>query len=132
MRFFIDEDLSPKLVEECYQAGYDATSVRDRGMLRATDRDVAKLCFAEDRVLVTNNATDFLKLAEEDGMHPGLIFLPLGSRAEMRSWMKVAIDAIEERAAETSIDAASLMINNVLEVDEEGRCDLFEHPQRTP
>jgi predicted nuclease of predicted toxin-antitoxin system len=131
VRFFIDEDLSPQLVDECHRAGYDATSVRDRDMLRATDREVAKLCFAEDRVLVTNNATDFLKLAEEEGMHPGLVFLPLGSRAEMRSWMATAIGAIEELVAAASIDAGALMINNVLDVDEGGRCELFEHPRRT-
>jgi predicted nuclease of predicted toxin-antitoxin system len=85
VRFFIDEDLSPKLAEECHRAGYDATSVRDRGMLQAGDREVSALCFAEDRILVTNNAADFLRLAEEEGIHPGLVFLPLGSREERES-----------------------------------------------
>jgi predicted nuclease of predicted toxin-antitoxin system len=131
VRFFIDEDLTPTLVEECHRAGYDATSVRDRNMLQATDREVARLCFVEDRVLVTNNATDFLKLAEEEGMHPGLVFLPLGSRADMRSWMKVAIEAIEKQVAAASVDAASLMINCVLDVDEEGECKFFDYPKRT-
>lgn len=131
MRFFIDEDLSPTLARECHQAGYDATGVRDREMLQATDREVASVCFAEDRVLVTNNAADFLKIAEAEGVHPGLVFLPLGSRAEMRLWMKIAIEAIEEIAATGSTSPAALMINSVLEVDEEGGCELFEHPRRT-
>jgi predicted nuclease of predicted toxin-antitoxin system len=128
VRFFIDEDLSPKLAEECREAGYDAISVRDRGMLRASDREVSRLCFEEDRVLVTNNATDFLKLAEEAGLHPGLVFLPLGSRNEMRSWMREAIKAIDDLAAETGQSPATLMINHVLEVGEGGERQLFEHP----
>lgn len=129
MRFFIDEDLSPKLAEECHRAGYDASTVRDRNMLRATDREVSELCFREDRVLVTNNAGDFLALAEEQGIHPGLVFLPLGTRQGMRLWMKAAIAEIERLAAAASITPAALMINSVVEVGEEGACERFEHPR---
>ncbi len=129
MRFFIDEDLSPRLAAECHQAGYDATSVRDRAMLRASDREVSAFCFSEDRVLVTNNANDFLELAEQEGFHPGLVFLPLGSYEEIRSWMRIAIEGIERLAAGASTSPATLMINNVLDVDEEGVCKLFEHPK---
>ena len=43
--------------------------------------------------------------------------------------MKIAIETIEERAAAASISPAALMINSVLEVDEEGGCELFEHPK---
>lgn len=123
MRFFIDEDLSPKLAEECHQAGYDASTVRDRNMLHATDREVSELCFEEDRVLVTNNAGDFLKLARKKGIHPGLIFLPLGTRDEMRAWMKAAIAEIDQLAVAASTTPAALMINSVLEVDAEGACE---------
>lgn len=98
MRFFVDEDLSPSLATECHEAGYDATSVRGRAMLRSADREVSALCFSEDRVLVTNNANDFLGLAEEEGFHPGLVFLPLDSQEEMRSWMRIAIEEIERPA----------------------------------
>jgi predicted nuclease of predicted toxin-antitoxin system len=77
MRFFIDEDLSPALVAECHRAGYDATCGRDRAMLGASDRAVAELCMDEDRILVTNNASDFLALAHEAGLHPGLVVMPL-------------------------------------------------------
>lgn len=110
MRFFIDEDLSPKLAGECHQAGYDASTVRDRNMLQA------------------NNAGDFLALASEKGIHPGLIFLPLGARDEMRSWMKAAITEIEQLAAAASIAPAALMINSVLEVDKKGLCERLEYP----
>jgi uncharacterized protein DUF5615 len=72
-RFFIDEDLSPTLVTECHRAGYDATCSRNRGKLGVSDRAVAKLCMEEDRILATNNASDFLALAEQTGLHSGLM-----------------------------------------------------------
>lgn len=99
-------------------------------MLNATDREVSKLCFEEDRVLVTNNADDFLELADRDGLHPGLVFLPLGSGVEMRSSMQLAIAEIERLAAESGSEPAALMVNSVLEVAEDGTCERFEHPPR--
>ena len=128
MRFFVDENLSPTLAAVCRDAGYDATSVRDRGMLNATDREVSTLCFEEERILVTNNAVDFLALAEHDRLHPGLVFIPLGSGEEMRTSMRTAITEIERLAAEAGSEPAALMINSVLEVAEDGSCERFEHP----
>jgi predicted nuclease of predicted toxin-antitoxin system len=91
MRFFIDEDLSPALVAECHKAGYDATCSRDRGRLGVSDRAVAELCMDEDRILVTNNAGDFLALADAAGLHPGLVVMPLATRTEERAWMAAVI-----------------------------------------
>jgi predicted nuclease of predicted toxin-antitoxin system len=91
MRFFLDEDLSPTLVGECHEAGYDASCSRDRGKLGDSDRAVAELCMNEDRILVTNNAADFLVLAEEAGLHPGLVVMPLAARSQERAWMAAAI-----------------------------------------
>jgi predicted nuclease of predicted toxin-antitoxin system len=128
VRFFVDENLSPTLAIECRGAGYDATSVRDRSMLKATDREVSELCFEEDRILVTNNGVDFLDLAEQSGLHPGLVFIPLGSGAEMRGSMRLAIGEIERLAADAEKEPKSLMVNSVLEVDEDGACERFDHP----
>jgi predicted nuclease of predicted toxin-antitoxin system len=128
VRFFVDENLSPSLTKVCQEAGHEATSVRDRGMLNATDREVSRLCFEEDRILVTNNAVDFLELARESGLHPGLVFLPLGSGEEMRASMAAAIAEIERLAGEQGSDPESLMINGVLEVEEDGGCGRFEFP----
>ena len=128
MRFFIDEDLSPSLTAQCHAAGYDATCSRDRGRLGGKDHEVAELCNTEDRILVTNNASDFLALAREKGLHPGLIFLPLATKNQEQLWMKAAIEEIGRLAKAASVDPAALMINSVLEVAEDGSCERFEHP----
>ena len=129
MRFFFDEDLSPSLAGECHAAGYEASSSRDRGRLGHTDREVAELCLDEERVLVTNNARDFLALASEKGVHPGLVFLPLGTREEGRGWIKAAIAEIERLASASDREPAGLMINSVLEVGEDGSCEFYDYPK---
>jgi predicted nuclease of predicted toxin-antitoxin system len=78
VRLLIDEDLSPKLTAIAHEAGYEATCVRDRGRLRSRDVEVARLALSEERVLVTNNIVDFLDLALEAGVHPGLILYNWG------------------------------------------------------
>jgi len=127
MRFFIDEDLSPSLAVECHAAGYDATTSRDRNRLGGSDRQVAELCLDEERILATNNASDFLTLAKERGIHPGLIFMPLATAAQERAWIKAAIAEIERLADVAAADPAGFMINSVLEVNEDGGCEHFTH-----
>jgi hypothetical protein len=97
-------------------------------MLGMSDREVAALCLEEERVLVSNNAGDFFKLTSASGLHPGLVILPLGSRAQEVEWMRVAISTIEELAASGGITPADQMINMVIEVAEEGSCQAFEYP----
>jgi predicted nuclease of predicted toxin-antitoxin system len=128
MRFFIDEDLSPALVGPCREAGYEATCSRDRDMLGMSDHEVATLCLEEERVLVSNNAGDFFKLTSASGLHPGLVILPLGSRAQEVEWMTVAIATIEELAAAAGIAPADQMINAVVELAENGSHQSFEYP----
>jgi predicted nuclease of predicted toxin-antitoxin system len=128
MRFFIDEDLSPSLTTPCHDAGYDATCSRNRSKLGREDHEVAKLCFGEDRILVSNNASDFLALVREGGLHPGLIFMPLATSSEERSWMKLAIGEIERLAKAAGVEPAAFMVNSVLEVAQDGSCELFEYP----
>jgi predicted nuclease of predicted toxin-antitoxin system len=128
MRFFIDEDLSPALVGPCREAGYEATCSRDRDMLGMSDREVAALCLEEERVLASNNAGDFFKLTSASGLHPGLVILPLGSRAQEVEWMRLAIAAVEELAVAAGSTPADEMINAVVEVAEDGQCRSFEYP----
>jgi predicted nuclease of predicted toxin-antitoxin system len=128
VRFFIDEDLSPTLVRKCHEAGYDATCCRDRQMLGATDREVTELCMEEERILVTNNAGDFLKLAKGVGLHPGLVVMPLAGRGREQQWMAVAIEGIEEKAAAAEgQDPAASMVNQVVDVEGDA-CRHYEYP----
>lgn len=128
MKIWIDEDLAPSLVVVCHEAGYQATSVRDRGKLSAKDHALAEIVLDEGWVLVTNNAGDFLKLAESIGVHPGLIFLELGSARQERCWLAAGIVHIQHTATATTESAEQFMVNRVVEVDEFGDCSDYGWP----
>jgi predicted nuclease of predicted toxin-antitoxin system len=128
VKLWIDEDLSPTLVAVCHEAGYQATSVRDRGKLSTKDHALAEIVLDEGWVLVTNNAGDFLKLAASAGVHPGLMFIELGSAQQERDWLAAGIAHIESRAVAAKESTEHFMVNHVVEVDANGACTGYEWP----
>lgn len=128
MRLYIDEDLTPRLAATCHERNYEATCVRDRGSLQAADHAHAEFAFEGNWVFVTNNAGDFLKLAERRGLHPGLIFVPEGSIAQEQAWLEAAIDRIETRSDAEGTSPAAFMTNHVVEVDTDGVCVDYGWP----
>lgn len=99
MKLLLDENISPKVAEELARVdGLDACHVRDRGLLAATDAEVLERAYEEDRVLVTANVGDFLKLARARDVHPGVVLLEDGAlpRAEQLRILRVAAAAIAQ------------------------------------
>lgn len=97
MKLWIDEDLSPSLVEVAHRHGLDATCNRDRALLGRSDTEVLRHCIDEHRTLVTNNLGDFRRLCERLAVHPGLIVLPTPSREEQQQLLGIALAYIEEQ-----------------------------------
>jgi predicted nuclease of predicted toxin-antitoxin system len=93
VRFFVDECISPSLSRFLNAGGlHDAIHPRDRGRLRDPDHVVFARAIAEDRIVVTENAEDFRKLAGSVELHPGLIVLPSVARSEPNgSWSLCSI-----------------------------------------
>lgn len=77
MKFKFDENLPAEAAELLRQAGHDAVTVLDQSMRGAPDRDLAQVCRAEDRVLVTLDL-DFSNIqAYPPAAFPGIIVLRL-------------------------------------------------------
>jgi len=77
VRLFIDECLSPQLASRLNATGrYDAIHPLHVGRRGEPDYRVVEWCFAEDRIIVTENARDFRRLIGGSELHPGLIILP--------------------------------------------------------
>lgn len=53
MRFLLDENLSPKLVELLGRVGHDVVHVRDIGLASASDEVVIDAASADDRILIS-------------------------------------------------------------------------------
>lgn len=129
MKLWIDEDLSPALVEVAHRRGLDAACNRDRGLLGGSDVEVLRRCIDEDRALVTNNLGDFRRLCEARLVHPGLLVVPTVARDAQKRLLELALDHIEQQVTkDRAANSAEFMINRVVEVEEEGLCVDFPLP----
>jgi predicted nuclease of predicted toxin-antitoxin system len=130
MKLWIDEDLSPSLVEVAHARGLDAACNRDRGLFGGSDLEVLRRCIDEDRTLVTNNLGDFRRLCKTRSAHPGLIVLPTPSRAAQQELLMSVLAYVERRAREAgAADSGEFMINRVVEVSDAGACADFPLPE---
>ncbi|MGH3997355.1 MAG: DUF5615 family PIN-like protein [Pseudonocardiaceae bacterium] len=76
MRFFIDENLSPRICPLLIAAGYHATHVRDLGMASASDPQVLARAAADGLTLVTADRGDFgRELALTGAVEPSVVLL---------------------------------------------------------
>lgn len=64
MRFLIDEMFHGGIAERLRVAGHDAVHVGEIGMAGVEDADIVERSAAENRVVVTENAADFVALLD--------------------------------------------------------------------
>jgi predicted nuclease of predicted toxin-antitoxin system len=80
VKFYLDEDISPKIAEKLREAGVDAVSAHEAAMLEASDDEQLVYAAANECVLVTRNRYDFIALTvqffENLQPHCGLIIVP--------------------------------------------------------
>lgn len=113
VKLLLDENLSPAAAVALAVDGIDACHVRDRGILGAPDHEVLERAFLEDRVLVTSNVDDFVKLARAREIHAGIVLIePVGL---LRDEQIVLIRQVTAKLVEHGA-----MINELLHVDERG------------
>ena len=77
MRFKLDENLPRELARLFVEAGHDAATVPDQGMIGASDSRLASVCQSEDRALVTMDL-DFADMrVYPPHRYPGLVVFRL-------------------------------------------------------
>lgn len=83
MKFYLDEDLSPKIAQMLREKKIDCISAHEKGMIQASD--MAQLEFAAnvERCLVTKNRDDFIRLTlrffNSQLPHHGVLIVPHSS-----------------------------------------------------
>jgi predicted nuclease of predicted toxin-antitoxin system len=80
MKYYLDEDINPKIAEILRKAGIDAVSAREAGMLQARDLEQLEYASSNQRCMVTRNRNDFIRLTvqffNEHRPHYGLLIIP--------------------------------------------------------
>lgn len=121
MKLWIDECLSPTLVERANRRGYWATCNRDRDLLGIRDEHLHEIVIEEEAVFATNNEADFAGLYGKVDLHTGLLILPqTDSREGQWPLLDAALDYIEGQAKASAETAAEWMLNKRVGVDPDG------------
>ncbi|WP_157752035.1 DUF5615 family PIN-like protein [Actinoplanes derwentensis] len=73
----LDEMYPPSLAQQLRAAGHDAVAVLDVevGLASKTDEDVLTWAARNDRCIVTENISDFARLAQQGFSHAGIVFV---------------------------------------------------------
>ena len=82
MNLLIDENLSPRVARWACEEGYPAEAAVHVGLAGATDAVVFAYAYRHSQVVVTVNVGDFINLAHQSDLHPGVIAL---REAELRA-----------------------------------------------
>jgi predicted nuclease of predicted toxin-antitoxin system len=80
VKFYLDEDLSPRIAELLHQRGLDAVSASEVGNRQLSDREQLLHAARQGRALVTRNIRHFVQLSKEaiarQEPHGGIILCP--------------------------------------------------------
>ena len=80
MRFYLDEDLSPRIAAIGRGLGLDVVSAIELGHLGLDDENQLLLAARDGRCLVTENRADFVRLTtvffQDQRPHAGVLLLP--------------------------------------------------------
>ena len=100
MEFKIDENLPSEACEILRDAGHDAVSVRDQRLVGKPDADIAAICKAESRILITldTNFANILAYPPED--FPGIMVIRTDDQAKstVLGFVRRIVDALRSES----------------------------------
>lgn len=96
MRFLVDQNLSRKLAEALRAAGHDVVHTSEVELSSASDRAVADLAVAEERVVVSAD-TDFGTLLAASGAgRPSVLLVRLRSPRQAEAIAEIVVANLDE------------------------------------
>jgi len=80
LKYYLDEDIIPKVAELLRREDVDAVSVHEIGMTQKSDLEQLEFAAEHGRCLVTRNRLDFIRLTllffNEQKTHFGILIIP--------------------------------------------------------
>jgi predicted nuclease of predicted toxin-antitoxin system len=123
VRFLIDECLHTSLVGVARDAGHLGDHVNWLGLDGTADWDLMPRVIEDDYTFVTNNAADFRRLYEGQGLHAGLVIIvPQVPPARQRELFGALLD---------HLGVEGQLVNEVVEIvidGDEVRMDTYNLP----
>jgi predicted nuclease of predicted toxin-antitoxin system len=111
VKFLVDECLSHSYVAALRRRGYpDAVHPINIGLLGRRDDTIVEHALAEDRIIITSNARDYMRLLSRMTIHPGAIVVQALTRDRTWHLILAALAFIELQAR-----PADYMVNRVIE-----------------
>jgi len=123
LRFFLDECLSHRLVDELTVQGHYVIHPVRHGGVGQKDHTVLQRCLADNLIIVTENGIDFRKLVGQQELHPGLIVLPNLPLHHARRLIALAVRQVQAMRAN-----GQSMMNQIMEVTQAGDVSIREIP----
>ena len=120
MKLLIDENLSPLLARWANELGLEAEVAIYVGLQGEPDLRVWRYAYEHSQIVVTVNVGDFIRLANDVDLHPGVIALREAGLDRRAQWerLREAIAFIEQHCGGD-------LINQLLEV--RGAGDFILH-----
>lgn len=127
MKLLLDENLSPRLVDRAAKLGIYAVHTAHVGLAGRSDPDIFRHAYANDMVVATINVSDFLTLAADVELHPGIIALRVSGLTADEQWAHLE-PALRDCLA--LANPAAAMVNQVVEIVGIGRFSRYPLPKQ--
>lgn len=124
MKLLLDENLSPRLVRRLADLGIFAAHVAHLGRAGLSDFELFHYAYERDMAVVTLNAADFLTLAADCDLHPGILVLRVAGLTAEEQWahLEPVVTALQNEAAGEGL------VNEVVEIVGVGQFKRYPLP----
>ncbi len=108
MRFLLDEDVNPAVSKAGQGRGLNIVSVHEIDRRGFGDREQLEFAASQDRILVTRNRDDFIRLTvstyQAGEKHPGVVIIPYSLPNKEPGRIARALRKFEEQHGQTETE----------------------------